>query len=237
MLNGFAYCKMLFDQDRPKDFMYLNVNSAFEVLTGLKNVTGRKVSEVIHGIQESDPELFEIYGRVAQTGPPERFERYVEALGMWFSISVYSPRKEYFVAVFDVITERKRAEEALQKAHDELEQRVRERTDELQRQAELLNLTHDAIIARDLNQRVFFWNRGAEERYGWPSDEVKGKVTNDIAPDRIPPAGAGNRAGASPSWSMGGGEVGTHNQGRQEGHCDEQVGIATGQGREADRHP
>ena len=114
MLNGFAYCRMLFDQEgKPQDFMYLNVNGAFESLTGLKNVVGRKVSEVIPGIQKSDAGLFEIYGRVALTGKPEKFERYVEALKMWFSISVYSPEKEYFVAIFDVITERKNAEEAL----------------------------------------------------------------------------------------------------------------------------
>ncbi len=114
MLNGYAYCKMHFEQDRPIDFTYLNVNGAFETLTGLRDVVGRRVSEVIPGIRQSDPELFEAYGRVALTGVPERFETYVEALGMWFSISVYSPRKEHFVAVFDVITERKRTEEALQ---------------------------------------------------------------------------------------------------------------------------
>jgi PAS domain S-box-containing protein len=113
MLNGFAYCKMLFDQDQPPDFIYLSVNDAFEALTGLKNVVGKKVSEVIPGIQASDPELFKAYGRVALTGRPEKFETCVAALNLWFSISVYSPEKEYFVAVFDVITERKQAEAAL----------------------------------------------------------------------------------------------------------------------------
>jgi PAS domain S-box-containing protein len=113
MLNGYAYCRMLFEEDESEDFIYLNVNRAFETLTGLENVIGKKVSEVIPGIRESDPGLFEIYGRVARTGIPERFETYLEALGQWFSISVYSPRKEHFVAVFDVITERKRAEERL----------------------------------------------------------------------------------------------------------------------------
>lgn len=115
MLNGFAYCRMLFEQGRPLDFIYLTVNRAFGVLTGLKDVAGRNVTEVIPGIRESDPGLFEIYGRVSLTGVPERFEMYVEALQAWYSISVYSPKKEHFVAVFDVITERKKAEEHLKR--------------------------------------------------------------------------------------------------------------------------
>ncbi len=104
MLNGFAHCRMLFDKGRPQDFVYLDVNQAFETLTGLKNVVGKKASEAIPGIRESDPELLEIYGRVALSGVPESFEMYVRALEMWFAISVYSPGKERFVAVFDVIT-------------------------------------------------------------------------------------------------------------------------------------
>ena len=113
MLNGFAYCRMLFSEDQPQDFIYLAVNDAFTTLTGLKNVVGKRVSEVIPEIRKSDPELFEIYGRVALSGKPERFEMYVAALRMWFWMSVYSPQKEHFVAVFDVITERKQAEAKL----------------------------------------------------------------------------------------------------------------------------
>ncbi|MBI5592209.1 MAG: PAS domain S-box protein [Deltaproteobacteria bacterium] len=118
MLNGFAYCRMLFKDGKPRDFIYLAVNDAFESLTGLKDVVGRKVTEVIPGIREADPRLLEIYGRVAMTGRPERFEIFVKALRMWFSISVYSPAHEHFVAVFDVITDRKQAEEALQKSEE-----------------------------------------------------------------------------------------------------------------------
>ncbi|MDQ5985854.1 MAG: Sensor histidine kinase RcsC [Syntrophus sp. SKADARSKE-3] len=118
MLNGFAYCKMIFDQGRPHDFIYLAVNRAFESLTGLKDVAGKKVSEIIPGIQESDKEILEIYGRVALTGKPERLEKYVGALQMWFSLSVYSTKKEHFVVIFDVINERKKAEEELRQAKD-----------------------------------------------------------------------------------------------------------------------
>ena len=105
------------------------------------------------------------------------------------------------VAIVRDITERRRAGVALQKAHDELDLRVQERTadlskavdalqgevnerrkieEELARQAELLNLTHDAIVACDLDKKIFFWNRGAEERYGWTSDEAKGQVTDSL---------------------------------------------------------
>ncbi len=111
MLEGFAYCRMIFEEDQPRDFIYLDVNSAFEQATGLKNVVGRKVTEVIPGIRETNPELFEIYGRVASGGKPERFETFVKPLGIWLSVSVYCPASGHFVAVFDNITERKKAEE------------------------------------------------------------------------------------------------------------------------------
>ena len=70
MLNGFAYCQMLVEQGQPPDFLYLQVNRAFETLTGLKGVAGKKVSEVIPGIQASDPELLERYARVAAHRSP-----------------------------------------------------------------------------------------------------------------------------------------------------------------------
>jgi PAS domain S-box-containing protein len=121
MLDGFAYCKMLFDdRGRPVDFVYLEVNSAFEKLTGLENVVSKKITEIIPEIKESYPEVFEIYGRVALTGKPEKFEIDFKPLKAWFSISVYSMEREYFVAVFDNITERKRSEEELKKRTEEL---------------------------------------------------------------------------------------------------------------------
>jgi PAS domain S-box-containing protein len=116
MLEGFAYCRMLFEGDQPQDFVYLEVNSAFEQLTGLKNVVGRRVTEVVPGIKDSHPELFEVYGRVALTGRPERFESYLKPLKVWLSVYVYGPEKGCFIAVFDNVTERRELETQLRQA-------------------------------------------------------------------------------------------------------------------------
>jgi two-component system, chemotaxis family, CheB/CheR fusion protein len=172
MIEGFAYCKMIFENGKPQDFIYLSVNHAFETLTGLKNVVGKRVTVVIPGIQDADPGLFEIYGRVSLTGKPERFEMFVEALKMWFSISVYSPEKEFFVAVFDVITERKKAEEAQGQL------------------AAIVESAEDAVIGKDLNGIIQTWNVGAENIFGYKAEEVIGKPISLLIPqghhDEVP---------------------------------------------------
>ena len=108
MLNGFAYCKMLYDdQGQPDDFVYLEVNAAFARWTGLTDVVGKRISEILPGLRQSSPEIFKTYGRVAASGESERFEFEFQEIGRWLSVSVYSPETGYFVALFDDITERK----------------------------------------------------------------------------------------------------------------------------------
>ena len=89
MLNGFAYCRMLFEDGKPRDFIYIAVNDAFESLTGLKHVVGKKVTEVIPALRETDPELFELFGQVAMTGQSQRSERFVEALARKFKVPFF----------------------------------------------------------------------------------------------------------------------------------------------------
>jgi PAS domain S-box-containing protein len=166
MLEGYAYCRIIFVHGVPQDFVYMDVNHAFESLTGLKDVKGKKVSEVIPGIRETNPELFEIYGRVAQTGQPEHFENYVEALKIWFSISVYCPEQEYFVAVFDNITERKQLALAL------TEKETRLRT--------LVETIPDLVWAKDVEGVYLSCNPMFERFFGAIEANIVGKTDYDF---------------------------------------------------------
>jgi two-component system, cell cycle sensor histidine kinase and response regulator CckA len=154
MLHGFAHCEMLYENGAPRDFVYLDVNKAFEELTGLTGVVGKRVSEVIPGIRESSPELFERYGRVASTGIPEKFEFYLPALGIWISISLFSPEKDHFIALFDNISERRRTEEALRFQNLLL--------------ATLSEVSIDGILVVDSRGQIIHFNRRFVEMWGIP---------------------------------------------------------------------
>jgi PAS domain S-box-containing protein len=126
MMEGFALCEMRFEAGKGVDFKYLQVNEAFGKLTGLADVTGKWVSEVIPGIRETNPGLLETYGRVASTGKPERFEDYVAPLEIWFQVAVHCPQWGQFVAMFDNITARKKAESSLLESLREKEALLKE---------------------------------------------------------------------------------------------------------------
>src|SRR5262249_43633107 len=58
--------------------------------------------------------------------------------------------------------------------------RRKQNEDALREQANLLNLTHDSIFVRDMNDLIIYWNRGAQEFYGWSAKEAIGNVSHDL---------------------------------------------------------
>jgi two-component system sensor kinase FixL len=81
---------------------------------------------------------------------------------------------------------RRRAEQYLRQARNELQRKVAEQIDELREQASLLNLTHDTIFVRNADDAITYWNRGAEELYGWKAEEALGKVTHQLMQTKFP---------------------------------------------------
>ena len=78
------------------------------------------------------------------------------------------PERVLFIGAMTDITERKRAEQTLRE------------------QADLLNLTHDAIFVRDMDGIVRSWNRGAEALYGWTAAEAEGRLVSELLKTVMP---------------------------------------------------
>jgi PAS domain S-box-containing protein len=145
MSEGFSINEIICDDaGKPHDLRYLDINPAFEHHTGLKaaDILGKTTMELF---PDAEPIWFERYGKVALTGEPAHFEEQFGPLGRWFEISSYQTEPGRFAVVFYDITERKRAEEALQRANNELAKQVEERSRELREKEVLLKEVHHRV--------------------------------------------------------------------------------------------
>lgn len=75
---------------------------------------------------------------------------------------------------------------ALLSALESMVGRIGNYTAKLKEQSALLDLAHDAIFVRDMEGRIVFWNKGAEQTYGWPEDEALGRVPVDLLQAQYP---------------------------------------------------
>ena len=74
------------------------------------------------------------------------------------------------------VTVRRRIETELRNARDRLQHEVEQRT----QQARLLDQAHDTIFVRDMNDVITYWNRGAQEMYGWSAQDAVGKKSREL---------------------------------------------------------
>jgi PAS domain S-box-containing protein len=122
MLDGFAYFKILLNKEgKPVDFVFLDINEAFEKLTGLSknNVLGKKASEIMNSDVLED--WLSILGPVALTGEPVTLDHFSKFSEKWVHLTLYSPQKSYLVSISEDISERKKAEEALRESRAKLQ--------------------------------------------------------------------------------------------------------------------
>lgn len=121
MLNSVVHARMIFQGDIPIDLEYISTNPAFATVTGITEpVVGRRISEVITGYCENNPESILTFGQVAMTGKPTRWEHYLKELDRWFSFIIYSPSYGEVIIVTENITERKHAENQLKDSEKRL---------------------------------------------------------------------------------------------------------------------
>ena len=110
MPTGVAYCQMLYQDGKAHDFIYLYANPAFEQQMGMGSIRGKRVTELIPDIRETNRSTLDLFGRVAAGGVPERFEVHVGAVRQRIQFRVYSTQPGHFVCIATLIDEARPSE-------------------------------------------------------------------------------------------------------------------------------
>lgn len=110
---GFCIVEVVFEGDRPVDYVFREINDAFETFTGLENARGKSMRSLRPDHEE---EWFQRYGTVARSGRRLRFEQEAKALRRWYAVDAFriGRSEDALVGIlFLDITERKRIEREL----------------------------------------------------------------------------------------------------------------------------
>ncbi len=168
-VHAWAFHRMVVDADgRPVDYVFLAANEAFERQTGLERgaIIGRRVTEVLPGIERDPGDWIGRYGRVALQGEEIRFQEFSAPLQRWYDVKAFSPARGTFAVTFSDVTDAKRVEHALRDAHDMLRRHV--------------TATPLAVVEWGADYRVTSFSPRAEALFGWSAEEVIGKRIDEI---------------------------------------------------------
>ncbi|NOR75006.1 MAG: PAS domain S-box protein, partial [Draconibacterium sp.] len=150
---GSALHEIILDEkNNPIDFIWLDVNPAYEKLTQLKrsDIIGKRGLEIIPNLEKK---WIDIYGKVALTGKSKSLTDYSEYLNKYWEVKAYSPLKNQFAVALTDITERKLADEELTNHREHLEQLVIERTAEVDEKNKKLSDQIKVFVGRELKIR------------------------------------------------------------------------------------
>ncbi|MBU0752930.1 MAG: transporter substrate-binding domain-containing protein, partial [Gammaproteobacteria bacterium] len=118
MTAGFVLFKVVVNEaGLPADLVILAANRGFEVTTGLQasNVIGKRLAEVLPGIEQDAADWIGTYGQIALGGEPRQLEQHSELLGRFYAVAAYQPVAGQCAVTFTDVSERKQAEIELAK--------------------------------------------------------------------------------------------------------------------------
>ncbi len=155
MMSAFAYNQILVDKDnKPIDYRFLDVNPAFEEMTGMKRteIIGKTLLEMMPEIAHDHVNWVEVFGKVGLTGEPVSFINNSEALGRWYKINAYSPAANHVVVIFNDISSFKKQELVLTEQKNQLETvivSIKEREADLREKNEEIVMLNEELTASE----------------------------------------------------------------------------------------
>jgi PAS domain S-box-containing protein len=163
--EGFCVIQVLFDEaGTPSDYRFLETNPSFEHQTGLREVVGKTMRQLEPALEEH---WFQIYGRVAMTGEPNRFQNRAESLHRWYDVYAFrigAPAERKVAVLFNDITERKRAEQALLDADRNKDEFLATLAHELRNPLAPIRNSVQVLMAKGPHEPELQWARGVIDR-------------------------------------------------------------------------
>ncbi len=179
-----TYVYHLEDRDDDRTLRMIAANPIVEQLAGLppQDIVGKTLDENFPGLR--DQGIPQAFAQVVRTGEPLETESlYVAST---FMVRAVALPNDCVAVMFENITARRQAEQALRLANEELEQRVADRTAQLHYHQSLLqhvlNTSPAAIYVKDLDGQFLLVNQRTSSLLGLTPDEMQGKLDTELFP-------------------------------------------------------
>ncbi len=179
LLNAYALHEIICDDlGHPIDYRFLDVNPAFEQMTGLRAdaLVGHTVLEAL---PQTELSWIDKYGKVALTGEPIHFEDFSRQLNRYYEVRAFCPSPNQFACSFTDITDRKRAEQDLIAAKEQVEKSERFLEN-------ILNNIGDPVFVKDDQSRLLLVNDAFCTIFDLEREQIIGRtLAEDVPPDEM----------------------------------------------------
>lgn len=183
-----AIHKLMKKQTGDEDYIFLDVNVAFERLIGLTKeaMVGKGIKEVLYNTKLKEFDWIGLYEKVISSGKTQEVKQYLEPLKSWYEITAFEIDKKHLVTVFQDVTKEVELEDAfaVKQPNAIFNERFQRYSHELDYEKELHRVTLfsivEGIVIVDWDGRISMHNSAAQQITGWNEEEVKGKLFYEV---------------------------------------------------------